>query len=57
MSQNARLSPIPPADQEAFHAAVCEGIEAADTGRLSPLEPVAEWLASWGTENVHPTPE
>jgi hypothetical protein len=30
---------------------VGEGIEAADSGRLLPLEPVAERLTSWGTEN------
>jgi predicted transcriptional regulator len=48
---------IPLEDQAAFRAAVCEGIEAADAGRLTPFEPVAEWLASWGTEDEPPPPK
>jgi hypothetical protein len=38
-------------------AAVREGIAAADVGRLSPFEPVAAWLASWGTKDELPPPE
>jgi predicted transcriptional regulator len=48
---------IPPEDQTAFHTAVQDGVDAADAGRLSPFEPVAEWLASWGTEGELPSPE
>jgi predicted transcriptional regulator len=44
-------------DQAAFVAAVREGIEAADAGRLSPFEPVAEWLASWGADHECPPPK
>ena len=40
-----------------FDAAVREGIEAADAGRLSPIEPVADWLASWGGEDELSRPE
>ena len=35
-------------EDKPFRAAVFEGIEAADDGRLSPFEPVAEWLSSLG---------
>jgi predicted transcriptional regulator len=48
---------IPAEDQAAFCAAVREGIEAADAGLLTPFEPVAEWLASWGTEHESPLPK
>jgi len=48
---------IPAEDQAAFCAAVREGIEAADAGLLTPFEPVAEWLASWGTEHESPPPK
>ncbi len=48
---------IPVEDQAAFHAAVRGGIDAADAGRLTPLELVAEWLASWGTEDEPPPPK
>jgi predicted transcriptional regulator len=48
---------IPPEDQAAFEAAVREGIEAADAGRLTAFEPVAEWLESWGTEGELPPPK
>jgi predicted transcriptional regulator len=48
---------ISPQDQAAFVAAVREGIEAADAGRLSPFEPVAEWLASWGADHECPPPK
>jgi len=37
---------IPHKDEAVFRAAVREGIEAAEAGRLSPFDPVAEWLAS-----------
>ena len=46
-----------PNSNEAFDAAVHEGIEAAEAGRLSSFEPVAEWLASWGTEAELSPPE
>ena len=50
------LSPaIPAEDQAAYKAAVREGVEAADAGRLGPMEPVADWLATWGTEGEPPT--
>jgi predicted transcriptional regulator len=45
---------IPVEDQAAFRAAVDEGIEAADAGQLTPFEPVADWLASWGTKDESP---
>jgi predicted transcriptional regulator len=48
---------IPIEDQDRFQAAVREGIEAADAGQLSPFEPVADWLASWGTEDEPPPPK
>jgi predicted transcriptional regulator len=48
---------MPVEDQAAFRAAVREGIEAADAGKLSPFEPVAEGLASWGAENELGPPE
>ena len=48
---------IPPEEEAVFRAAVREGIAAADAGKLSPFEPVAEWLASWGTEHELPPPE
>ena len=49
------LSPaIPTEDQAAYEAAVREGLEAADAGRLLPIEPVADWLATWGTEGESP---
>jgi len=52
------LSPaISAEDQAAFKAAVREGIEAVDAGRLAPIEPVADWLATWGTEGEPPPPE
>jgi hypothetical protein len=57
MSQPVASHEIPVEDKSAFNDAVREGIEAADAGRLSPFEPVAQWLASWGTENELPTPE
>ena len=48
---------IPPEDEAAFKAAVREGVAAADAGKLSSFEPVAEWLASWGAEHELPRPE
>jgi len=48
---------IPPEDEAAYIAAVQEGVDAADAGRLSSFEPMAEWLASWGTENELPPPK
>jgi predicted transcriptional regulator len=40
-----------------FRAAVLEGIEAADAGKLSDFEPIADWLASWGSKDELPPPE
>ncbi len=48
---------IPPEDEAAFRAAVREGVAAADAGKLSLFEPLAEWLASWGSEKESPPPE
>ena len=48
---------IPVEDQAAYQAAVRDGIAAADAGRLTPFEPVADWLGSWGTENEPFPPE
>jgi predicted transcriptional regulator len=44
-------------DEAAFRAAVQEGIEAADAGKLSDFEPVGDWLASWGSKDELPPPE
>jgi predicted transcriptional regulator len=57
MNKPVPSSAIPVENQAAFRAAVREGIDAADAGRLTPFEPVAEWLGSWGTENELPAPE
>ncbi len=48
MNKPAPSYSIPVEDEAAFLAAVREGIEAADAGHLTPFEPVAAWLASWG---------
>lgn len=38
-------------------AAIEEGIEAADTGRLVPHGDVAAWVASWNQPDELPIPE
>jgi predicted transcriptional regulator len=43
-------------DNSALVAAVQEGIEAADAGRIVPYEAVRRWLLSWGTEAELPPP-
>lgn len=48
---------LPTHDAAAFRAAVLEGIEAADSGKLSDFEPVGDWLASWGSKDELPPPE
>jgi predicted transcriptional regulator len=57
MNKHTLSHPIPAEDQAAFRAVIREGIEAADAGRLTPFEPVAEWLACWGTEDEPPPPK
>ena len=49
--------PETPSDDDAFKAAVAEGIAQADAGLATPFEDVAEWLATWGdADEVPPTP-
>lgn len=48
--------PAEPRDPE-FEAAIREGQEDADAGRLTPYEKVRRWLLSWGSENELPLPE
>jgi predicted transcriptional regulator len=43
-----------PADNAAFVAAIREGIEAADSGRVVPYEAIRRWLLSWGTSDEPP---
>jgi len=57
MNKSVVSHTIPDEDRAAFDAAVREGIEAADAGLLTPFEPVAEWLASWGTDHEAPAPK
>lgn len=57
MNKPASFHEIQPEVQSAFQAAIREGIAAADAARLAPFEPVAEWLASWGTVNELPMPK
>jgi len=57
MNKSVVSHTIPDEDRAAFDAAVREGIEAADAGLLTPFEPVAEWLASWGTDHEVPAPK
>jgi predicted transcriptional regulator len=44
-------------DQEAYLAAIDEGLIEADKGVFVSGEAVFEWLESWGTDNVKPMPE
>jgi len=46
-----------PRDEAAFRAAVENGIESADAGRMVPYEKVRAWLQSWGKPGELPAPE
>jgi predicted transcriptional regulator len=46
-----------PRDEPAFRAAVAQGIAEADAGQGMPFEKVAEWLATWGTDDETPAPQ
>ena len=56
----ANLQPVAPEtdteNSDALVAAVQEGIEAANAGRLVPYEATRRWLLSWGTEAELPPP-
>jgi len=45
------------ATQEGQLAAIKEGIEDADAGRVVDHREVAEWVASWDTAKPEPKPE
>jgi predicted transcriptional regulator len=45
-----------PRDEEAFRAAVAEGLAEANAGKGRPFEEVAAWLETWGTEDETPAP-
>jgi predicted transcriptional regulator len=45
------------ADQDAYLAAIDEALAEADKGMFVSGEAVIEWLESWGTDNVKPSPE
>ncbi len=44
-------------EQKAYLAAIDEALAEADKGVFISGEAVDRWLASWGTDNVLPTPE
>jgi chitodextrinase len=44
-------------DDEAYLAAIDEALAEADKGVFVSGEAVIEWLESWGTDNVKPSPE
>jgi predicted transcriptional regulator len=44
-------------DQDAYLAAIDEALAEADKGVFFSGEAVIEWLESWGTDHVKPTPE
>jgi predicted transcriptional regulator len=44
-------------EQQAYFAAIEEGLAEADKGIFISGEKVMEWLASWGTPNELPPPE
>jgi hypothetical protein len=44
-------------DDEAYLAAIDEALAEADKGVFVSGEAVIEWLESWGTDNVRPSPE
>jgi len=46
-----------PRDEEAFRAAVAEGLADAAAGRTRPFEEVAAWLETWGTDDETPQPQ
>lgn len=44
-------------DEEAYLAAIGEALAEADKGVFVSGEAIIEWLESWGTDNVKPSPE
>ena len=44
-------------EQSAYHAAIDEALAEEDTAGFVSGEAVIEWLESWGTDNVKPSPE
>ncbi len=44
-------------EQSAYHAAIEEALAEEDTAGFVSGEAVIEWLESWGTDNVRPSPE
>lgn len=42
---------------DAFAAAVKQGMDSADAGRVVAYKEVRKWLLSWGTETAMPKPE
>jgi chitodextrinase len=44
-------------DDEAYLAAIDEALAEADKGVFVSGEAVIDWLESWGTDNVKPSPE
>jgi predicted transcriptional regulator len=53
MKKQKTLSP----DEKAYLAAIDEALAEADKGIFVSGEAVIEWLESWGTDNVKPSPE
>ena len=53
MNKTKTLSP----DEKAYHAAIDEALAEADKGVFISGEAIIEWLESWGTDYVKPTPE
>lgn len=49
-------SPIAPIDDEAEALADAEGLSDIEAGRVISGEAVKQWLRSWGTDKVLPTP-
>lgn len=45
------------ANEEAYLAAIDEALAEADKGVFVSGEAIIEWLESWGTDNVKPSPE
>jgi len=54
--KEATSEPVPGADEQAFRAAVADGIVDAASGRTVPYEDVRRWLVSWGTKDELPPP-
>jgi hypothetical protein len=53
MKKQKTLTP----DEEAYLAAIDEALAEADKGVFVSGEAVIDWLESWGTDNVKPSPE